>query len=94
MIGPVDILDIALPEPFHQDACAISVFRGEQEVDMVCHQDIGMHSTACAFGIFLQPIKIQEIVLISKETGLAVIAALDDVERGADSGLLLRRVPC
>ncbi len=83
LISPVDILDIALPEPFHQAACAVFLFRGEQEVDMVCHEGIGMDSALCFFRIFLQPIKIKEIVFFGEEAGLPVIAALDDVERGA-----------
>ena len=39
---------------------------------MVCHEDIGMDSALCFFRIFLQPIKIKEIVFICKKTGLPV----------------------
>ncbi|RWX48181.1 hypothetical protein VT98_11762 [Candidatus Electrothrix communis] len=46
---------------------------------MVDHQNKGMNSPFWTFGVFFQPIKIKEVVFIGKETGLAVISALDDV---------------
>lgn len=52
-------------------------------MDMICHEDIGMDSALGAFRIAFQPIKIKEVVFFGEEAGLAVIAALDDVQRGS-----------
>lgn len=47
---------------------------------MVGHEHIGMHPAAGLAGVFAQPIQIQAVILIGKETSLAVVAALDEVK--------------
>jgi hypothetical protein len=49
-------------------------------VDVVSHPGEGMNSTTRNFGIFMQPIKVEEIILISEKTCLAVVAPLNDME--------------
>jgi len=50
---------------------------------MVGHQDIGMDAAALRFRMFCQPFQVETVVFFSKEAGLAVVAALDDVQRNA-----------
>ena len=47
---------------------------------MVCHQSIRMDCTTCNFGIFFQPVKIKQVVIVCKETGLPVISTLNNME--------------
>jgi hypothetical protein len=42
VIGPVDVLDIPLPDAFHHHRHALVACRGHQQVDMVGHQHIGV----------------------------------------------------
>ena len=48
---------------------------------MVGHEHIGMHAAAGFAGVLAQPIQIQAVIPIGKETSLAVVAALDEVKR-------------
>ncbi len=50
-------------------------------MDMVGHQDVGMHAAAFAVGDLAKFGQVAHIVDFGKETRLAVIAALDDVLR-------------
>jgi hypothetical protein len=56
---------------------------------MVRHQHIGMDFTSGFSGIFTQPIQIDAVVIIRKETRLAIVATLDDMNwniRQCESG--------
>jgi hypothetical protein len=46
---------------------------------MVRHQPIGVDGALALLGVFLEPAEVRLIVLIGVETGLAVVAPLDDV---------------
>jgi hypothetical protein len=48
---------------------------------MVRHEDIGMDAATGLAGVFGQPFKIEAVVLVSEEASLAVVSALDQVER-------------
>ena len=50
-------------------------------MNMICHQNIRMDKTACTSGIFLQPLKIKLVILVSIKTNLPIIAALNNMER-------------
>ena len=50
-------------------------------MNVVGHLDVGMHPATGLAREFSQPIEIDAVVLIGEETGLAVVAALDQVKR-------------
>jgi len=55
-------------------------------MNVVGHQRIGMEATAGFAGMLGQPLQIEAGIFVSKETGFAVIAALDQVKRDARQG--------
>jgi len=55
-----------------------------------------MDSAACLAGILGQPIEVATIILIGKEAGLAVVAALDEMDRNiwqGDAGAARHKEP-
>jgi hypothetical protein len=50
---------------------------------MIGHQNIGMHGSAIFIGRLVQPLEILTTVIVSEETGLAIIAALNEMLRNA-----------
>jgi hypothetical protein len=50
-------------------------------VRVVGHQYVGMQRTLGLGQRFTQPVQIAGVVVLAKETGLAVVPALDDVQR-------------
>lgn len=55
----------------------------DQQMDMVGHQCLSMERAGILLQRFTQPVEIGLVVFFGKETGLAVVAALDDVKRNA-----------
>lgn len=54
LVGAVDVLHIALPEVLHHEGGAVFSLRGDQQVNVVGHQDIGVNQAAVLVGLFLQ----------------------------------------
>src|SRR5574343_998348 len=79
-ISSIHILHIALPQSLHQHPHSITGSRRQQQMHMISHQHIGVDQAARLAGIFLQPIKIEAIILVGDEASLSVIATLDDVQ--------------
>ena len=50
---------------------------------MVGHQDVGVNTAISLAGGISQTIKVEAVIVVAKETGLAVIATLDQVQRNA-----------
>ena len=48
-------------------------------MDMVGHQHIGVNRTAAIASRFFEAVEVALVVLLGKEAGLAIDAALDDV---------------
>ena len=46
---------------------------------MVGHQYVGVDKASRLGAVFLQPFQIKEIIVLGKETGLPIVASLDDV---------------
>jgi hypothetical protein len=60
---------------------ALDLFRHQQQIDMVGHQQFGVHPTALAHQCLLQPTEVGTPVLVVEEARRAVVAALHDVQR-------------
>ena len=86
LINPVHILDIPLPQAFHEHACAGGLGGSEQQVYMVGHEHIGMDDAIAHVAVFLEPFQITTIVFVGKKAGLAIVAALDDMQRDVGGG--------
>ena len=50
-------------------------------MDMVGHQHIGVNRTAAIASRFFEPMEVALVILLGEEAGLAVDAALNDVQR-------------
>lgn len=75
------MLHIALAEQLHHPSRSIRFAWRQQEMDVIRHQHIGVDGAAGALCAKLQLIEIEAIIVICEKTGLAVVAALDDVKR-------------
>ncbi len=82
-IGTVDVLNITLAQAFHEISGTIGLIRSKQKMNMICHQSIGMNKTACTTSIFLQPLKIEQVIFVSIKTCLPIIFALNNMERNS-----------
>ena len=61
----------------YSDVC----FRCDQQMDVVGHEGIGVNLAVPIGRRFLQPVEVNVIVLLSKETRLSVDPALNNVLR-------------
>jgi hypothetical protein len=57
------------------------VFWGEQQVNMIGHQHVGMQLTVLTPQGFEQPAEVGLAILVIEETGPAIVATLHDVQR-------------
>lgn len=53
---------------------------------MVGHEHIGVDAAIAHVAVFLEPFQITTVVFVDKKAGLAIVAALDDVQRDASGG--------
>jgi len=74
-------LDVALPQYLHQFTRRGASRCRDDEVSVIGHQDIGMNPAGGFRGVFGQPVEINAIVFVNEETGLPVVATLDQMER-------------
>ena len=66
-VGRVDVAYVADPEPLHQARWPIRGAGGQQEMDVVGHQDIGMNSTAMVLRRLGQQPPIAGVVGVAEE---------------------------
>ena len=67
-MGAIDILNESPTHRDNQERNQSRSFRGEQEVDMVGHQDIGMELAALTLQGVAQPAKVGETILAIEES--------------------------
>ena len=82
-ISMVHICDVMTADKLNQSADGFSVRRGDQQVDMIGHQNIGMNGAIMLLDAFVKPVQVGGIILVAKERGLTTIATLDDVSGDA-----------
>ena len=51
-------------------------------MNMVGHQHVSMNAATCLAGILGQPVEIKTVILVGEKAGLAVVATLNQVQRG------------
>ena len=79
----VHIANIVATKGLNQPTHPVRLLRRQQQVNMVGHQNVGVDRYAIFPAVFLELVQIDRVVLFGEETGLAVVAALDDVLRNA-----------
>jgi hypothetical protein len=67
----------------HHQGGSLGPLRRDQQVHVVGHQHVGVDGAAVLLSLFFQRVQIPPIVLLSVETGRAIIPALDDVPSDA-----------
>ena len=80
-VGGVDVLHIAPSEGNDQLGDRLGFLRGEQQMHMIGHQRVGVKHTPALLQRFSQPMQVSVVVFLCKKAGLAVVAALHDVQR-------------
>jgi hypothetical protein len=79
----VHIPDVVTADILNQSADGFSVLGGDQQMDMIGHQHIGMDGAAMLLGTFVEPVQVDGIIFVVEERRLTTIAALDDVSGDA-----------
>lgn len=79
-MGAVDILDIPLPQPLHDQRWTIGFRWREKEMNMIGHQTVGIerHSMGLADGP--QFVQVEGVVALGEEAGPTIVAPLDQVK--------------
>lgn len=80
-IDAIDILDVALAQVLHQQGGAISLLGGQQKMDMVGHEHVGMDGAAIFPGHITQCLEISYVVFVGVKTRGPIVSALDHVPR-------------
>ena len=73
----VEVLDVPAAKRLERFRNAVRLVWGEEQVDMVSHQDVGVDSTPMLGGSGSQTVAIQPVVLLGPKNRTAVIPALD-----------------
>ena len=79
-VGPVHVLDIALPQMLHQQRATVGPLRRQQQVNVIGHETVGVDHALELRGEDLQVREIEFVVGIGEEAGAAIVAALNDVD--------------
>lgn len=79
-VGFVDVLNVLATDMLHHSGDAIGILRRDQEVNVVGHQAIGVKSRAIALHSVSQYLAIVAEVVLSKETAIPIMAALDHMD--------------
>ena len=78
-IAAVDVLHVASADGLHELGDSILVFWRDQQVNVVGHQGIGMDVAVPIDSRFFQPVEVEVIILLGKETGRSIDSALNNV---------------
>lgn len=81
LVGTVDVLRIAPPQRHYQLGHRSRLARRQQQVHMIGHEHIGMQRTASFTQRLAKPVEIGFVIVFAEEAGLAIMAALHDVQR-------------
>ena len=81
-VEAVDVLHVATTDGLHEARGGCGFSGGHQEVHVVGHEDVGVDGTAPIASRLFEPVEVAVVVLFSEKAGLAIDAALDDVQRG------------
>src|SRR5258708_15522774 len=78
---PVQLLDVALAEAFHEGGASIGRARRDEKMHMVGHQAVRVHRAAEARREKVQIGQITEVIEIAEKAAPAIIPPLHDMDR-------------
>jgi len=78
-VAAVDVLDITTPNGLHEPGYAGLGLGADQQVNVVGHEDVGMNGAVPIGSRLFEPVEVAVVVLLGKEAGLSVDAALDNM---------------
>lgn len=76
-------MHIALPERLHDAARRARIDGAHEQMGRVGHQYIGVHATALPARMIFQPVEVVLAVVRREKAGLAVVSALNEMQRYA-----------
>ena len=79
-VGGVDVLHVAPAKGDDEPRDGFGALGRDKEMDVVCHQGVGMKRATLFLQGFAQPVEVGLVVLFSEEAGFAVMPALHDVQ--------------
>lgn len=77
----VDVLHVASAEGDDELGDGGGIGGGDEQVDVVAHQGVGVQCAMFFVQGSVKPVQVGVVILFGKEAGLAVVAALHDVQR-------------
>jgi hypothetical protein len=83
IMGAIDVLHMPPPQRHDERRHRRRLFRGEEQVDVIGHQHIGVQRALGLAQRFSQPMQVAAVVFLAEKARLAVVAALHDVERNS-----------
>ncbi len=85
----MNIAHITPPQRLHARRDRTALRAGQYEVNMVCHEDIGMQTAVVLLRGFVQELEIKMVIIRMEKAGGSVIPPLDEMLgsiRDIDSG--------
>src|SRR5258708_1690101 len=83
-MGAIHVLDVSLPQAFHEPTAAIGGLRRQQKMNVVGHEAICMDGAPRRVRKRVQVMQVEPVVILRKETGAVVVATLYQV--GSNAG--------
>ena len=80
-VGAVEVLDVAAAEGDQQLGDGVGSGGGDQQMDVVGHQHPRMQLAIGLAQGFAEPVQIGEEIVVADEASVAIVPALDDVQR-------------
>ena len=77
----IEILDVMLAKTAHEDTRPRSAARGQQQVDVIGHEDVSVDMAGGLGSILAQQCQVDQVVSRIAKTGAAIIPSLDDMQR-------------
>ena len=77
--GEIALLNVASPWRDDEPGDILGLRWSQQQMHRVGHEHVGVQGATASFEVFAQPVRVGQVVLFTEETGIAVVATLDNV---------------
>ncbi len=81
LVDAIHVLHVPPSQALHEPGDAVLPLRAHEQVHVVRHEHVGVQVAAVLVRALPEPVQIEAIVLLRKEAGLPVVAALHYVQR-------------
>jgi hypothetical protein len=83
LVQEVEPADVSAPERLHHPGQRLNMTRRSEQVHVIVHQDIGVDRHVVRARRVVQAVEIEQAIGDAREHRRTIVAALDDVQRGA-----------